>query len=202
MKVAGITGGIGSGKSTVAKMLGELGAYVIDADQLARQIVEPGKPAWQDIRNFFGNEVLNPDQTLDRKKLADIVFKNPEARKKLESFTHPRIGQEILKELQKATNENRKLAVIDAALLVESSSAAWFKPLILVTADEDVRVQRVCGRDNFCTEEVRERIRNQASDAERKKQADYVIENNGDEKALRAKAQELYSKLTAGEERK
>jgi dephospho-CoA kinase len=198
MKVAGITGGIGSGKSTVARMLGELGAYVIDADQLARVIVEPGKPAWQDIRDFFGDGILNSDKTLNRKKLADIVFKNPEARKKLESFTHPRIGQEILKGLQKATSENRKLAVIDAALLVESSSAAWIKPLILVTADEEVRVQRVCSRDNFCAEEVRERIRNQASDAERKKQADYVIENNGDEKALRAKALELYQKLTAG----
>ena len=198
MKVAGITGGIGSGKSTAAKMLGELGAYVIDADQLARVVVEPGKPAWQEVRHFFGDSILNPDQSIDRKKLAEIVFKNPEARKKLESFTHPRIGQEILKGLQIAQSENRKLAVVDAALLVESPAGAWIKPLILVTADEDVRVERVCGRDNSCEAEVRARIRSQASDQERKNKADFIIENNGDEQLLRAKVQELYQKLTAG----
>jgi len=198
MKVAGITGGIGSGKSTVAKMLGELGAYVIDADQLARQIVEPGKPAWHKIKNYFGDEALNPDQTLNRKKLAEIVFANPEARKKLESFTHPRIGEEIMKELAKAQEQNCPLAVVDAALLVESASADWLRPLILVVADEESRVERVCGRDACGAEEVRARVRNQASDAERRKKAEFVIENNRGEKELRVRVAELYQRLVSG----
>jgi dephospho-CoA kinase len=198
MKVAGITGGIGSGKSTVAGMLRELGAYVIDADQLARRIVEPGKPAWREIKAFFGDRVFNPDQTINRKKLAETVFANPEARKKLESFTHPRIGEEILKELAKAREQNYPLAVIDAALLIESDAADWLRPLILVVADEESRVQRVCARDSCCAEDVRARIRNQTSDAERRKKADFVIENNCGEKELRARVAELFQSLVSG----
>jgi len=197
MKVAGITGGIGSGKSTVARIMGELGAYVLDADQIAREIVEPDQPAWRDIKGFFGDAALNPDRTINRKKLAEIVFSNPAARKKLEFFTHPRIGQTILKGLEKARGENRKLAVVDAALLVESSPPGWLKPLILVTADEGVRVRRACGRDDSCADEIRARIRNQASDPERKLKADIIIDNNGSESELRAKVLEIFRQLAS-----
>jgi len=195
MKVVGLTGGIGSGKSTVANMLAELGAYIIDADELARRIVEPGQPAWKEIEKNFGGQILNPDQTLNRKKMAEIVFANPEARKKLESITHPRIGEEMMRELEKAKKEQRKLVVFDAALLIESAAANRLKPLIVVSADEDLRVKRVCGRDRCCAEDVRARIRNQVPDSKRREKADFVIENNGDIDQLREGVSELYRKL-------
>ena len=199
MKVVGLTGGIGCGKSTVAEIFRGLGAYIIDADQLARRVVEPGRPALAEIKKAFGDEMLNPDGTLSRKKMADIVFARPEARKTLERITHPRIGEEIMAELKKAQDQGCKLAVIDAALLVESASAGWLRPLVLVVADEESRISRVCGRDSFCAEEVRARIRNQASDEERRKKADFVIENNGDIEALKLQVSRLYRELTGQE---
>ena len=195
MKLAGLTGGIGSGKSTVARILAELGAYIIDADELARKVVEPGMPAWNEIRKVFGEDVINPDQTIDRKKLADVIFKNKKRRKQLEAITHPRIGEEIIKELDRAKKSGKKLAVIDAALLLESSLEKWVKPVIVVSADEGIRVERVCRRDGVSPEDVLARIRNQASDEERKKKADYLIENNGDLNELRARVFEIYKRI-------
>ena len=199
MKVVGLTGGIGSGKSTVAKILGELGAYIIDADELARRIVEPGKPAWKDLQATFGAEFFHPDGTLNRKKLAEKIFANPEERKKLELITHPRVGEEIMRELARAKSEARAVAVIDAALLVESPAGAWIRPLILVVADEDIRVQRVCGRDGTCKDDVLSRIRNQASDEARRKKADFIIENNRDLDSLRPKVVDVFRKLLSGD---
>jgi len=196
MKVVGLTGGIGCGKSAVAGIFRGLGAYIIDADQLARRVVEPGKPALAEIKRAFGDEMLDPDGTLNRKKMAELVFARPEARKTLERITHPRIGEEIMAELKTARDQGCDLAVIDAALLVESASASWLRPLVLVVADEEARVSRVCDRDSFCAEEVRARIRNQASDEERRKKADFVIENNGDLEALKIQVSALYLELT------
>jgi dephospho-CoA kinase len=199
MRVVGLTGGIGCGKSTVAEIFRQLGAYIIDADQLARRVVAPGRPALAEIRKVFGEDMLSPDGTLNRKKLADRVFKDPAARRELERLTHPRIGEEILAELGIATAKECKLAVIDAALLVESASASWLRPLILVVADEETRIERVCGRDSVCAEDVRARIKNQASDEERREKADHVIENNGDLDTLKSQVSRLFRELAGGE---
>ena len=195
MKIAGLTGGIGSGKSTVAKILAGLGAYVIDADALAREVVEPGRPAWEEIKKTFGEEFLNPDRTVNRAKLAGVIFCEPEKREKLEQITHPRIGEEIMKGLERAKKLGVKLAVIDAALLLESPLAQWVKPVILVVADAELRVERVCRRDRVCEAEVQARIRNQASDLERKQKADFVIDNNRGPEELREQVQKLFSAM-------
>jgi len=195
MKIVGLTGGIGSGKSEVARMFRELGAYVIDADELARRVVEPDKPAWRKIKDFFGEEVFNPDLSLNRKKLAEQVFGNEQARKKLEEITHPRIGEEILKELEKAKKKKAELVIIDAALLLESSLKDWVKPIILITAEEEIRIKRVCARDHCEEQEVRARIRNQAPDSERAKKADFIIKNEQGLKELREQVLKLYQEL-------
>jgi len=195
MKIVGLTGGIGSGKSEVARMFRELGAYVIDADEMARRVVEPDKPAWRGIKEFFGEEVFNPDQSLNRKKLAERVFGDEQTRKKLEEITHSKIGEEILKELEEAKKKKAKLVVIDAALLLESSLKDWVKPIILITADEELRIKRVCARDRCNKQEVRARIRNQAPDSERAKKADFIIKNEQGLTELRKAVSNLYQDL-------
>lgn len=195
MKIAGLTGGIGSGKSTVARILSELGAYIIDADELARRVVEPGKPAFEEIRERFGEAVIGPAQNLDRKKLAEIIFDDPGKKELLEKITHPRIGEEIMRELQKAREQGFGLAVIDAALLLESPLGDWARPVILVVADPAVRVSRVCQRDRVCEEEVGSRIRNQSPDSEKMKKSDYVIDNNCDLEELKKRVTEVYHRL-------
>jgi len=195
MKIVGLTGGIGSGKSTVSRILRELGAYVIEADELAREVVFPGEPAWREIKEVFGEGVLERDNRLNRKKLAEIVFADAEKRRKLEQITHPRIGERMMQELEKARKCGAKIAVIDAALLLESGLKDWVKPVILVMADERVRVERVCKRDKVCEDEVLARIRSQSPDSEKIKCADFVIENNGGLEELRERVAEVFQKI-------
>jgi len=195
MKIAGLTGGIGSGKSTVARILAELGAYIIDADELARKAVEPGKPAWKEVKEKFGQEVINPDQSINRGRLAELIFSDPGKKALLEKITHPRIGEEIMRELEKAKKQGVKLTVIDAALLLESPLSQWVRPVIVVVAEERVRVERVCRRDRVCAKEVHSRIKNQTPDSEKKSQADYLIDNNGALEELKLRVAQVYQEL-------
>jgi dephospho-CoA kinase len=196
MRIAGITGGIGSGKSTVARMFARLGAEVIDADELARIVVDPGKRAWREIREAFGEGVLNDDQTINREALSEVVFKDSDARGRLEKITHPRIGEEIIRQLQEFRDKGVGLALIDAALLVESPATRWIRPVILVTAPEDERVRRTRERSALSEDEIRSRIRAQATDEERKSRADYVIDNSGGLEDLEGQVRELWDILS------
>ena len=128
MKIAGLTGGIGSGKSTVDRLLEARGARVVDADAVAREVVRPGLPAWREIVAAFGESVLNPDQTLNREALAAVVFNSPEKLAVLNRITHPRIIEEVMARMKAWQEEGVTLAVIDAALLVESPSTNWIRP--------------------------------------------------------------------------
>ena len=132
MKVIGLTGGIATGKSTVASLLNRLGAKIIDADQLAREIVQPDQEAWQDIVAAFGTGILREDKTIDREKLRKIVFKDKGARQRLESFTHPRIRALAQQKIQQLASEGTELIIYEAPLLFENQVHLWLRPVILV----------------------------------------------------------------------
>ncbi len=200
MKIVGLTGGIGSGKSSVAGMLVEKGARLIDADLLAREVVGPGRPAWQDIISEFGEDVKAPDGSIDREKLGSIVFYDDKKRKRLNELTHPRIGEEILRLLNKYREEGAPVVVIDAALLLESPATHWIKPVIVVTAPDETKSERVARRDSLSAEDVMARIKSQWSDSERTALADYVIDNSGGLADLESQVDRVYNEILQGDE--
>lgn len=195
MKVVGLTGGIGCGKSTVARLLVARGARLIDADALARVVVEPGRPAHRDIVAEFGEGVLNPDRTLNREALAAIVFNDRPRRDRLNQITHPRIGEEMLRLIKSAQDEGAAVAVIDAALLLESPATRWIKPVIVVVCDPAARLPRIAARDHADPAEIQARINSQWTDAERAAKADFVIDNSGDLASLERQVEKVWKQL-------
>jgi dephospho-CoA kinase len=179
VKLIGLTGGIASGKSTVSAILRRLGAQVIDADALAREIVEPHQPAWNEIVDTFGNEILQSDQTLDRKKLRKLVFDEPNARKQLEAITHPKIRRLAQEKIAESTATGASLVVYEAPLLFETGIHLWLRPVILVACDTATQKRRLQKRDNLTEAEIEQHLGAQMSLEEKRKLADYVIENNG-----------------------
>jgi dephospho-CoA kinase len=179
VKLVGLTGGIASGKSTVAAMLERLGAEIIDADTIAREIVKPGEPAWREIVDTFGTQLLKPDQTLDRKKLRALVFSDPEARRQLEAIMHPKIRQVAQRRIQELTAAGASLIVYVAPLLFETKVHLWLRPVILVACDPVTQKRRLRERDNLSDEEIDNHLRAQMSLEEKRRLADYVVENMG-----------------------
>ncbi len=196
MKIVGLTGGIGSGKSSVAGMLVERGARLIDADFLAREVVKPGRRAWHDIIAEFGDEVKAPDGSIDRERLGAIVFNDEAKRMRLNQLTHPRIGEEIVRLLNRYREKGAPVAVIDAALLLESPATRWIKPVIVVTAPDEQKAERVARRDNLGRDEVLSRIKAQWSDEERAALADFVIDNSKDLAFLESQVDEVWRKIS------
>lgn len=196
--LVGLTGGIATGKSTVDAALRELGAVIIDADVLAREVVEPGEPALAEIAAEFGPGVLGPDGRLDRKALGAIVFADPGSRRKLEAMTHPRMRERLLRRIDELTAENfRGLVFYDAAVLIESGSHLIMDRLAVVIADEPTQIARLMARDGIDREEALRKIRSQMPLAEKAKLADYVIDNSGDRAATDARTREVYQTLLA-----
>jgi dephospho-CoA kinase len=180
--IIGLTGNIGSGKSTVARQLKNLGAIVIDTDRVAREIVEPGEPALKEIVQHFGIKVLHEDGTLNRQALADIVFNDTISRKKLNNIMHPRILQKV-EEAAARYRQNRgpkaPALVIEAPLLFETGLEKLVDEVWLVTVDMPVQVKRIMQRDNTGEEQARHRISSQMPQAEKIKKADRIIDNSG-----------------------
>lgn len=192
----GVTGGIATGKSTVVEMLKKKGAPVIDFDLLARKVVEPDQPAWRDIVAYFGEQVLQEDRTLDRKKLSDIVFRDMEKRKKLESFTHPRIHEEFVKELAELVSKDPNAIIqVDIPLLIEQNLQYMFHKLLVVYAPEEVQVKRLMERDGISREEAVSRLKAQLPIEEKVGYADFVIHNEGTLKETQKQVDELWEKL-------
>jgi dephospho-CoA kinase len=201
MPVIGLTGGVASGKSTVSRMLSELGAYVIDADLIARQVVEPGREAWKEVADAFGEGVLNPDRTINRKALGDIVFNDREALSKLNSIIHPRViatENEQIKEIQK--REPQAIIVLDIPLLIETGGLGRVEKLIVVVADEDRQIERLVERRGLSREEAMKRIRTQMPLKEKAKFADYVIDNNGTLEATLSQVKSIWKDIQKGRE--
>ncbi len=174
----GITGGIGSGKSTVCKVFRTMGIPVFEADQVARQLQNNDPGVRQEIINLFGPDVYLPDQTIDRKYLASIVFKNPLLLEQLTGIVHPAVQKAFYDWYKK---QDSPYIIHEAAILFESGFYKIMDKTITVVTDEAQRIQRVMKRNNITLEAVKERIRNQWSDEDRMKLADFVIRNNDDE---------------------
>ena len=191
MKVLGLTGGIGSGKSMVASMFAQLGADVIDADQLARDVVEPGQPALVEIATAFGRDVLLPDGRLDRGKLGRIIFADPVARGKLNAITHPRIRERIDAEIA-ARGSRPGVLVVDIPLLYENDRTRTVETVIVVWIDSKTQLRRLNERDGLTEEEARQRIAAQMPLDEKRARADVVIDNSGSRESTRRQVEAIY----------
>ncbi|ADG88197.1 dephospho-CoA kinase [Thermobispora bispora] len=195
MLKVGLTGGIGSGKSEVARRLAERGAIVIDADKIAREVVEPGTPGLAEIVQAFGDEVLRPDGTLDRARLGSIVFADPEKLKILNGIVHPKVGARMA-ELEQAAPPDA-VVVYDVPLLAENGLAPLYDLVIVVDAADETRIKRLTTLRGMPEQDARARIAAQASREERLKIADIVIENEGSLEDLDARVAEVWQELRA-----
>jgi dephospho-CoA kinase len=194
--VAGLTGVIASGKSTVSSKLAEMGAKLIDFDLIAHQVVEPGKPAYNDVVKYFGTQVCQEDGTLDRKKISDIVFKDMEKRKRLEQFTHPRIYEEFFRQLKAIGNENpAAIVIVDIPLLVELNLMYLFEKIIVVSVSPDTQKKRLMERDGIDADEASRIIASQLPVKEKKGFADWVIENDGSKEDTLIQVERLFEEL-------
>jgi dephospho-CoA kinase len=195
--LVGLTGGLATGKSTVSEIFRRLGCVVIDADRLAREIVEPGQPALAAIAREFGPEVLQPDGTLDRKRLGAIVFADPARRKRVEAITHPAIRdrfQARLAELEAQGFEG--LVIWDAPVMIESGGHQAMDRLVVVVTDAATQRARALGRDGDPADAER-KIASQMPLAEKAALADHVIDNSGDRAATEARTRKVHAALLA-----
>jgi dephospho-CoA kinase len=197
----GLTGGIASGKSTVARMLASLGAKVLDADHVVRDLMQPGKPVYQQVVKHFGREIVNPDGEINRKRLADAVFPTGRVRE-LNSIVHPAVIQkqdEWMEEVER--HSPPEMAVVEAALLLEAGVQGHFDKIVVVTAPLKQRAERFAKRFETTAEaahaEVARRSAAQMGDDEKVKKADYVIDNAGSLAGLEKQVQQVFSQLRA-----
>jgi len=194
--LVGLTGGIATGKSTVSDLLRGLGGEIIDADLLAREVVEPGQPALAQIVGEFGRDVLTAAGALDRKKLGAIVFANPERRLRLEAITHPAIRERFLARLDTLAERGfAGIVVFDAPVMIESGNYKNMERMIVVVTDDATQMARLRGRDGTDEAENRRKIASQMPLAEKAKLADYVIDNSGTREATAEQVGRVYAAL-------
>lgn len=197
MLVFGLTGGIATGKSGVEALLRRRGVPVLDADAFSRAVVEPGSPALAEVVAVFGDEVLAPDGTLDRKALGARVFADAEARRRLEAITHPRIREAMRRRLLELALEGRPCAVVSAALMVETGTYREYAGLIVVTCRPEQQVARLVAREGLGEDEARARIDAQLPLAEKERLADFLVDNSGPLKGLEAQVDALVAWMEA-----
>ena len=177
MILIGLTGGVATGKSTVAKMFKKCGAIVIDADELARDVVLPGTPAWREIVKVFGRDILNPDRSINRQAIGAIVFRNKAKRRKLEQIIHPRVAREQRRRTRAAAKKDPHAVVIyDVPLLFEAGIDKRVNKTIVVTADQETQIARLRTRNGFTRTEAIRRIKSQLPLAKKVARADYVLD--------------------------
>ena len=194
--LVGLTGGMGSGKSLAASYFKELGAYIIHADLLSRQLAAPYQPAWEEIIDEFGSEYLNPDKTLNKSKLAVEVFQNDKKRNALEAILHPRVmaeEQKIYSDRQRI--DPKAVVIIESALLIESQNYKNVDKVIVVQSTQELQIQRVVNRDGNSSISVKNRLKSQMPLEEKLNYADYVLYNISGRDQLKSQAQRLYSEL-------
>jgi len=198
MLVVGLTGGIASGKTVVSKMLKDLGALIIDADEVSREVVAPKTRCWEKLVSSFGKEILQEDLTLDRKKLADRVFNNPEELLTLNSLIHPEIMERIDYRLIAIKEKNPEaIVIIDAALIIETEMYAKYDKLIVVCAGEKTQIERILHRDKLSQDEAKKRIHSQLPLRDKIKIADFVIENEGTLSKTKEQVEKVFNTISS-----
>jgi dephospho-CoA kinase len=204
MKVIGLTGGIASGKSLVLGFFRKMGAVVLDADALAREVVAPGSEALAEIAAAFGSSVLRPDGTLDRKAVADRIFRDPNARLTLNTITHPRIRQRIVEEIEQiGARSPEAIVVMDIPLLLDVAprDAYPLDGIAVVFAEESAQRARLMARDGLTEDEARQRLAAQRPLREKVAEATWVIDNSGSPEATRRQVEALWDELRGGPDR-
>jgi dephospho-CoA kinase len=198
MKIVGLTGNIASGKTEVAKIFKELGAKIIDADRIAREVVELGEPAWQEIVDEFGSNILNSDGSINRRKLGEIIFNDDTRREHLNRITHPRIMNKIKETIDQYKKENVNLVIIEAALIVERGGLLnVIDELIVVSADAETQIERIMTRDGLQRDEALSRMESQMPISEKTKHAAYIIDNSRSLGETRKQVEEIWKKISS-----
>lgn len=193
--IIGLTGQTGAGKSTVSEIFGKSGFALIDADQIARKVVEPGMPCLAELFDYFGDAVRNPDGTLNRKALAKIVFTDEKKLESLNSITHPFITEEIFRQINAYGQAGRPLILLDAPTLFESRASDFCDMIISVLAPPEMRCERIMKRDGITEEAAHERMNAQLPEEFFIQHSDYVIRNRSDLAGLYAHAEEVAEKI-------
>jgi dephospho-CoA kinase len=197
IRVFGLTGGVASGKSTVATMLRERGIEVIDADDVARAVVRPASEGLREVVACFGEQVLQSDGSLDRARLGAMVFSDAEQRGKLNAILHPRIAAETQRRIAALADSGVALACYDAALLVENGLADAFRPLVVVSLAPEQQIERLCARDDIDEAAARERLAAQLPLERKVAVADFVVDNGGSREQLATRVDEVLAAVRA-----
>ncbi|MBP2673390.1 MAG: dephospho-coenzyme kinase [Deltaproteobacteria bacterium] len=197
MRVFGLTGNFGSGKSTVASMFLRAGIPVLDADRISREVTAPGGSAYPAVVREFGRRILLPDGSIDRGKLAEIVFADPGRRARLEAITHPAILEAMKAALEDLSRDGYRAAVVEAALIHESGRKGLFDAVIFVRCDEETQLRRVMARDGVSRERATLRLRAQMGAEAKAARSDHVIDNSGSPEETRAQVERLARILLA-----
>ena len=195
MVVIGVTGNIGSGKSTVCRFLAELGAAVIDADEAAQETYKPHNQAWQEIIDTFGTEVLQPSKEINRVKLAQLVFSSPEALAQLNEIVHPEAHQLVKEKIESYRRLGTKVVALEAILLIEATWTTLVDEVWLVIASPEIALQRLTRHPGADRDQILARLKSQTPAEDKAKHADEIIHNEGDFTRLREKITELWNKL-------
>jgi dephospho-CoA kinase len=196
MLVVGLTGGVASGKTTVSQILRQEGGILIDADQIARELVQPRTPTWSELIRVFGKEILEADESINRKKLAAMVFSNHQKRRLIEEILHPQIRNEIDRRVEEIRKKDPEaVVVVDAALLVETGAYRQMDKLIVVTATEAQQIERLRKRTGTAQEEAKGIISSQMALEEKVNVADFIIRNEGTLEETSKKAKEIFQEL-------
>jgi dephospho-CoA kinase len=195
MKVIGLTGGIGSGKSTVSRFLSKLGAVILDTDKIGHEVLQPGREAYKKVVNEFGRSILTSGGEIDRVRLGELVFHDDEAREHLQNIMHPEIDKILLARLEEYRRKEVKVVVLEAAVLLESGKTWQVDEIWVTVASEPTVLNRLKGRPRLSEEEARKRIRSQMSNEERIKKADVVINTDCTLAELKARVTELWTRL-------
>lgn len=195
MKIIGLTGGTGSGKSTVSKFLAHLGAVVIDADKVGHEVFKPGTKAWQEVVDAFGQGIISADGTIDRRKLGEIVFSNPDARAKLNQVMHPLIYEQVKSRMEEYGRKGVAIIIVEAPLLLEVGWKSLVDEVWVTSASEATVIKRLKEQKGLSETQSLARIRAQLTDEERIRQADVVIDTDCALDELKERVEALWRKL-------